>query len=65
MILVGVVHGRVEVIKMIEGVPHFPEMAKKGRVKWQATIVCPNRIKTFEEKDITDEEAMKLCGTKE
>jgi len=65
MILVGKVHGRTEVIKMINDVPHYPEAGKKGKVNWQATCVCPNRMSTFEEQDITDEEALAMQGKRD
>jgi len=58
MILIGTVHGRTEVLKIIDDVPHFPEPGKKGKIKWQATIVCPNRLATFEDFEGSEEEAI-------
>lgn len=56
--MIGKVHGRVEVFKIIDDVPHFPEEVKKGKIKWQSTIVDPNRMKTFTVFEGTDEEAV-------
>jgi len=53
---IGTVHGREEALKIIEGVPHFPEIGKKGKIKWQATIVCPNRLATFEDFEGSEED---------
>jgi len=63
-LMIGKVHGRTEIIKMIDDVPHFPEEGKKGKIKWQATVVCPNRMSTFTEFEGTEEEAFKLQGQK-
>ena len=54
---IGTVHGKIEVIKIIGDVPHYSEEGKKGKIKWQATVVCPERMKTFTDFDGTDEEA--------
>ena len=58
-ILIGEVHGQVTVLKIIKDVPHFPEGTKKGKIKWQATLVCPDRMKTFVEYEGSEEDLMK------
>jgi len=55
---IGKVHGTLEIYKIIEGVPHFAEERKKGKIKWQGTVVCPERMKTFEDFEGTEEEAI-------
>ena len=55
---IGKVHGRTEIIKMIDDVPHYPEEGKKGKIKWQATVVDPKRLATFEDIIISEEEAV-------
>jgi len=57
-IVIGKVHGTTTIYKIINDIPHFPEPGKKGKIKWQATVVCPQRLATFEEFEGTEEEAM-------
>ena len=58
-IKIGTVHGKVTVLKIINDVPHFPEGTKKGKIKWQATIVCPDRLSTFENYEGSEEDLIK------
>ena len=55
---VGKVHGWFEVFKIIDDVPHFPDGSKKGKIKWQSTVVTPERMNTFEDFEGTEEEAV-------
>ena len=54
---IGKVHDWTSVIKMINDVPHFPEEGKKGKIKWQATVVDPKRLETFEDTEMSEEDA--------
>jgi len=60
---IGKVHGYTTILKIIDGIPHYPEEGKKGKIKWQATVVDPNRLDTFEDFDGTEEEALKKKDT--
>ena len=58
--IAGMVFGRQEVYKNIDGTYYIPEKKKKG-VKWFKTILCPERVsKNF--KQITKDEAESIIN---
>jgi len=59
MIKIGKIHGRIEVYKIINDVPYYPEEGKKGKIKWQATVLDPNRLAIFKDID-SEEEALMI-----